>query len=66
MYVCMYVCGYIYLYVDCGWLGMVFGISSRTKARSATSEVSKLRYPERALLRHNIISRVVLDSDFSG
>ena len=34
---------------------MVFGVFSRTKARSATNEVPKCRYPERALLRHNII-----------
>ena len=42
MWVCMYVC-------------MVFGVFSRTKARSATNEVPKCRSPERALLRHNII-----------
>ena len=34
---------------------MVFGVFSRTKARSATNEVPKCRSPERALLRHNII-----------
>ena len=34
---------------------MVFGIISRTKARSATNEVPKCRSPERALLRHHII-----------
>ena len=38
---CMYVCGYV-----C----MVFGIISRTKACSATNEVSECRSPERALL----------------
>ena len=37
------------------WLGMVFGIISRTKARSATEEVPNCRSPERALLRHHII-----------
>ena len=41
---------------------MVFGISSQIKARSATSEVSKCRYPERALLRHNIIGVLLLTS----
>ena len=46
MYVCMYVGG---------WVCMVFGIISRTKARSATNEVPKCRSPERALLRHHII-----------
>ena len=34
---------------------MVFGVFSRTKARSATNEVPKCRSPERALLRHHII-----------
>ena len=34
---------------------MVFGVISRTKARSATNEVPKCRSPERALLRHHII-----------
>ena len=43
---CMYVCG---------WVCMVFGIISRTKARNATNEVPKCRSPERALLRHHII-----------
>ena len=38
-----------------GWVCMVFGIISRTKARSATNEVPKCRSPERALLRHHII-----------
>ena len=47
---CMYVCMYV-----CGWVCMVFGILSRTKARSATNEVPKCRSPERALLRHHII-----------
>ena len=32
-HVCMYVCTYV-----CGWVCMVFGIISRTKARSATNE----------------------------
>ena len=41
-HVCMYVC-------------IVFGIISRAKARSATNEVPKCRFPERALLRHNVI-----------
>ena len=39
---CMYVC-------------MVFGIISRTKARSATNGVPKCRSPQRALFRHHII-----------
>ena len=43
---------------SCGWVGgyvcMVFGIISQTKARSATNEVPKCRSPERALLRHNV------------
>ena len=34
---------------------MVFGIISRTKARSAINEIPKCRSPERALLRHHII-----------
>ena len=34
---------------------MVFGVFSRTKARSATNEVPKCRSPERALLRQSII-----------
>ena len=42
--------------------GMVFGIISRTKACSATNEVSKSRFPERALLRHNIIGVRLLTS----
>ena len=49
MYVCMYVC-------------MVFGIISRTKARSATNEIPKCRSPERALLRHHIIGVRLLTS----
>ena len=49
MYVCMYV-------------GIVFGIISRTKACSATTEVSKCRSPERALVRHNIIGVRLLTS----
>ena len=43
----------------CGWVGgwvcMVFGIISRTKARSAINEIPNCRSPERALLRHHII-----------
>ena len=39
----------------CGYVCMVFGIISRTKACSATNEVSKCGSPERALLRHTII-----------
>ena len=39
----------------CMWVCMVFGILSRTKARSATNEIPKCRSPERALLRHHII-----------
>ena len=46
----------------CMWLGMVFGIISRTKARSATNEVPKCRSPERALLRHHIIGVRLLTS----
>ena len=34
---CMYVCMYV-----CGWVCMVFGIISRTKARSATNEGTKM------------------------
>ena len=49
----MYVCGYV-----C----MVFGIISRTKARSATNEILKCRSPERALLRHSIIGVRLLTS----
>ena len=49
MYVCMYVC-------------MVFGVFSRTKARSATNEIPKFRSPERALLRHSIIGVRLLTS----
>ena len=44
------------------WLGMVFGIMSRTKARSATNEVPKCRSPERALHRHYIIGVRLLTS----
>ena len=44
------------------WLGMVFGIISRTKARSATNEVPKCRSPERALLRYHIIGVCLLTS----
>ena len=40
---------------SCMWVCMVFGIISRTKACSATNEVSKCRSPERSLLRHTII-----------
>ena len=50
---CMYVGGY---------LCMVFGIISRTKARSATNEIPKCRSPERALLRHHIIGVRLLTS----
>ena len=39
----------------CGWVCMVFGIISRTKARSATNEIPKCRSRERALVRHHII-----------
>ena len=39
----------------CMWVGMVFGIISRTKARSAINEVPNCRFAERALLRHHII-----------
>ena len=46
---CMYVC-------------MVFGIISRTKACSATNDVSECRSPERALLRNNIIGVRLLTS----
>ena len=38
-----------------GWVCMVFGIISRTKARSATNKIPKCRSRERALLRHHII-----------
>ena len=38
-----------------GWVCMVFGIISRTKARSAINEIPNCRSPERALLRHHII-----------
>ena len=41
---------------------MVFGIISRTKARSATNEVPNCRSPERALLRHSIIGMRLLTS----
>ena len=41
---------------------MVFGIISRTKARSATNEIPKCRSPERALLRHHIIGVRLLTS----
>ena len=44
------------------WLGMVFGIISRTKAGSATNEVPKCRSRERALLRHHIIGVRLLTS----
>ena len=44
------------------WVGMVFGIISRTEARSATNEVPKCRSPERALLRHHIIGVRLLTS----
>ena len=47
---CMYVGGWVG-----GYVCMVFGIISRTKARSATNEIPKCRSPERALLRHSII-----------
>ena len=57
VYVCMYVCMYV-----CGWVCMVFGIISRTKARSATNEVPNCRSPERALLRHHIIGVRLLTS----
>ena len=43
-----------YMWVG-GWVCMVFGIISRTKARSATNETLKCKSPERAFLRHNII-----------
>ena len=41
---------------------MVFGIISRTKARSVTNEIPKCRSPERALLRHSIIGVRLLTS----
>ena len=41
---------------------MVFGIISRTKARSATNEKPKCRSPERALLRYSIIGVRLLAS----
>ena len=44
------------------WVCMVFGIISRTKARSATNEVPKCRSPDRALLRDNIIGVRLLTS----
>ena len=44
---CMYVGRWV-----CGYVCMVFGIISRTKARSATNEIPKCRSPERALLTH--------------
>ena len=47
---CMYMGGWVG-----GWVCMVFGIISRTKARSATNEIPKCRSRERALLRHHII-----------
>ena len=46
----------------CGWVCMVFGIISRTKARSATNEIPKCRSPERTLLRHHIIGMRLLTS----
>ena len=36
---------------------MVFGIISRTNARSATNDIPKCRSPERALLRHSTYHR---------
>ena len=54
---CMYVGGWVGMHVC-----MVFGIISRTKARSATSEVPKCRSPERALLRHHIMGVRLLTS----
>ena len=44
------------------WVGMIFGILSRTKARSAINEVPNCRSPERALLRHSIIGVRLLNS----
>ena len=41
---------------------MLFGIISRTKARSATNEIPKYRSPERASLRHHIIGVRLLAS----
>ena len=41
---------------------MVFGIISRTEARSATNEILKCRSLERALLRHHIIEVRLLTS----
>ena len=54
---CMYVCMWVG-----GWVCMVFGIISRTKARSATNEIPKCRSPEQALLRHHIIGVRLLTS----
>ena len=50
--VCMYLC----------WVWYLFGIISRTEARSATNEVPKCMSPERALLRENIIGVRLLTS----
>ena len=44
------------------WVGMVFGVISRTKARSAINEVPNCRSRERALLRHHIIRVRLLTS----
>ena len=44
------------------WVCMVFGIISRTKARSTTNEIPKCRSPVRALLRHSIIGVRLLTS----
>ena len=54
---CMYVGRWV-----CGYVCMVFGIISRTKARSATNEIPKCSSPERALLRHHIIGVRLLTS----
>ena len=54
--------GYVLCMYVLGWVGMVFGIISRAKARSATNEVPKCRSPERALLRHHIIGVRLLTS----
>ena len=50
------------MYYVCGYVCMVFGIISRTRARSATNGVPKCRSPERALLRHHIIEVQFLTS----
>ena len=47
----------------CMWLGIVFGIISRTKARMRNKRSAKMHMsPERALLRHHIIGVRLLTS----